>query len=379
MKRLLFIANLDHPETLQQQRTLAQAHGQRLPIFPTSSAQHFWEKVMLKRGYTLEAFWRTLPANKHNDIQGASNFKFDDKITPQKIVRALSNRIPYRYHPEIRARNANLIEFARRFQPDVLWVTGDNRTIYAETLAQLKQEHNATLIYAVGTSPIVFSLPIEREAAQVYDWVLTNDFYHGIQWQELGAKRMLCLPIVGIDPEFHTPRTLTSAQQQQYRCEVSFVGTLLPYALYSERIEALEAVREFDLGVWSVHAVPASLQAHYRGKALGDEAMNVLCGAPITLNPHGDFMRYGGNMRLFEAAAMGAFQLVDHRVGIPTWFTPNEHLVMYENPQDLREKVRYYLAHPQERQRMVEAAQHHVLNQHTYEHRMQRLEQEGIL
>ena len=45
--------------------------------------------------------------------------------------------------------------------------------------------------------------------------------------------------------------------------------------------------------------------------------LEVLSSAKISLNVHGNFMRYGGNMRLFEAAAVGTFQIVDNRAGHP--------------------------------------------------------------
>src|SRR5690606_31131455 len=124
---------------------------------------------------------------------------------------------------------------------------------------------------------------------------------HGIQWQELGAKEMICLPVVAIDPAFHTPREV----QAKFAVDVGFVGTLLPHNLYSERVEALEALSEFDLGIWSVHDVPDSLKPYARGSALGGEMLDVLSSAKISINAHGNFMRYGGNMRLFETASIG--------------------------------------------------------------------------
>jgi spore maturation protein CgeB len=373
--RILFIASLHHPETLITERAHAQQSNSVMPLFPTSAAQHFWEKVFRGQGYAQDVFWRNLPSRAQNDIRHAKSETFQRGLTLGKIVRGVQNRLPYQANPDLRARNAYLLEFARRFQPTVIWLTGDNRVVFAETLAQLKHEHGCKIITAVGTSPIVFSQALERETARVVDWVLCNDFYHGVQWQELGAKHMHCLPICAIDPDFHQPKKDLPIAD----FEVSFVGTLLPYNLYSERITALEALRDFRLGIWSVHDVPVSLAQFYRGKALGAEMMAILAQSPITLNTHGDFMRYGGNMRLFEAAAMGAFQLVDNRVGVHEWFRVGEHLVMYDDMADLREKVAYYLAHPQERQMIADAARQHVLAHHTYQKRFVQLLKLGIL
>ncbi len=219
----------------------------------------------------------------------------------------------------------------------------------------------------------MFSNPIERAAARLYDLVIVNDFYHGIQWLELGAGRAEALPLSAIDPDFHHPYDLSEDERKAYACEVGFVGTLVPNHLYGERIAALEALRDFDLGIWSVHEVPPSLRKYYRGPALGEQMLRITCGSTIALNPHGDFMRYGGNMRLFEACGAGAFQIADDRPGIKDWFTVGEHLVTYRDPDHLRELVRYYLDHPVERQQIAAAGQAHVCANHTYDQRMARL------
>ena len=134
-----------------------------------------------------------------------------------------------------------------------------------------------------------------------------------------------------------------------------------------------DSLRDFDLGLWSVHEVPPSLRPFYRGPALGEQMLRITRAAKITVNPHGDFMRWGGNMRLFEACGVGAFQIADDRPGIREWFTVGEHLITYRDPAHLRELVAYYLAHDDERARIAEAGRAHVHAHHTYDQRMARL------
>ncbi|MBL8165212.1 MAG: glycosyltransferase, partial [Anaerolineae bacterium] len=258
--------------------------------------------------------------------------------------------------------------------PDWLWMVGDNTVIYPATLETIKREMGSKIVYSTGTSPIVFSRPVERAAARLYDLVLVNDYYHGVQWLELGARAMECLPVVACDPAFHHPYTLTAEQRAAFTCDIAFVGTLIPDALYGRRIRALEALRDFDLGIWSVHDVPASLRGNVRGQALGEDMLEVLSAAKMTINVHGDFMRYGGNMRLFEAAAVGVLQISDDLPGTRQWFQPGETIVTFSDLDDLRAKVAYYLAHDAERERIVAQAQAHVYANHTYEQRAAHLE-----
>ncbi len=363
--KILFVAALHHPDQLQAaiQRT---PPGAPPPLFPPSVLQHFWERALRRRGFELAIFYRNL--NASGQVRA---HRHQEGITPGKVIAAVSSRIPPEANPELRRRNRKLIEQALDFRPDVLWLVGDNTVIYPDTLSHIKQATNCKLIYASGTSPIVFSRPIERRAAPLYDLVLVNDYYHGIQWLELGAQRMVCLPLTAADPDFHRPYDLTDDERAKLASEISFVGTLIPAHLYSQRVLALKALTGFDLGIWSVHEVPAELKAHLRGAALGESMLRVLSASPMTVNTHGNFMRYGGNMRLFEAAGVGTLQLVDDLPGIREWFSPGETIITYRDGDDLRDKAAYYLRHDHERETIVQRAREHVCAHHTYEQRVQ--------
>ena len=371
-RRVLFVASLHHPEELLADISRTPA-GSPPPLLPLSMIQHAWERAMRQAGYTPEVFWRNLPGYGARDISGLRSNVHRSRLMPRKIVAGVMRRFPPQLHPDLRRRNQLLLAQAARFQPDIIWLSGDNREIMPRTLARLKDEHNCRIVYVSGVSPIVFSAKNERDAARLYDLVLVNDYYHGMQWRELGAGRVECLPYVGVDPELHYPQPITDVPNE-YLCDVGFVGTLVPGNLYGERVAALESLREFDLGIWSVHEVPAALQPFYRGAALGERMLQVLSSVKISINVHGDFMRYGGNMRLFESAGLGVFQLVDDRPGVHEWFEDGEHLVTFSDIKDLQEKVRYYLTHDEERERIAAAGRAHVLARHRVDQRLREVE-----
>jgi len=368
--RILYIASLHYPERLQTAIANTPA-GEAPPLFPPNMAHSLIVKAMRKRGHTVAAFYRN-----HSAFSGMEKTqRHTQGITPAKVITALSNRMPPRLNADYRLRNRHLIEQSREFKPDVLWMAGDNRVIYPETLAAIKRETGCKIVYACGTSPIVFSHPIERAAARLYDMVMASDYYHGIQWLELGAPRMECLPLSACDPDFHRPYALTEAERAAFTCDIAFVGTLVPDNLYSRRVEALEALRDFDLGIWSVHEVPASLRAHVRGKALDEDMLKILSAAKLTINTHGDFVFYGGNIRLFESAGVGIAQMSEDLPGVREWFTDGENIIIYKDTEDLRAKVAYYLSHDAERQALAQRAREHVYAHHTYDQRVETVEQ----
>lgn len=363
--RILFVASMHHPQELAAAQ--AASPGERV-LFPPSMSQHFYERAFKKRGHVLDVFYRNVPS-----MGSARTLKYGNTLSLSQIWMAASHRLP-RANPDYRLRNRRLIEQARTFKPDVLWMTGDNTVIYPETLAAIKAETGCLLVYAVGTSPVVFSHAIDRAAARLYDMVLAVDYYHGIQWLEMGAKRMECLPLSACDPDFHHPYPITEEERAKYACDLAFVGTLVPDSLYSRRVQALEALREFDLGIWSVHSVPDSLKPFVRGKALGEEMLKILSASKICFNIHGDFVFYGGNLRLFESAGSGVFQVVDDLPGIHKWFDVGSNMVTYTDIDDLRTRVRYYLDHDAEREAVARASQAHVYAHHTYLQRVAAIE-----
>jgi spore maturation protein CgeB len=115
-----------------------------------------------------------------------------------------------------------------------------------------------------------------------------------------------------------------------------------------------------------------------RGKALGEDMLKILSAAKLCFNTHGDFVFYGGNMRLFEVAGAGICQISDDLPGTRLWFPDVDGkptIITYSDEDDLRAKVGYYLAHEDEREAVARNAQAHVYTHHTYDIRAERIEQ----
>lgn len=360
--RILFVASLHHPPPDARP---GPTDGVGEHLFPPSQAHAWWVKALRAAGHTCDIFWRSasaLPWRRQRPL------RMTEHVTVGRAIAAVAARLP-RFNPDLRMRNRRLIRHCRDHRPEVVVLVGGNTVILPETLRMVRAT-GATVVYTCGTSPVVFAHALEREAAPLYDLVVANDLFHAAQWQELGARRVEVLPMSAVDPEVHRPYDLSVDERARFACDVGFIGTFVPQRLYSERVAALESLRDLDLAIWSVHELPPSLRPHGRGPLLGEAMLRAMCAARIVVNPHGDFMRWGGNMRLFEACGVGAFQIADDRPGIRSWFEPGRHLVTYSEPAQLRELVTFYLAHDNEREAIARAGCAHVHAHHTYDHRM---------
>ncbi|AMV24175.1 putative S-adenosylmethionine-dependent methyltransferase [Gemmata sp. SH-PL17] len=115
------------------------------------------------------------------------------------------------------------------------------------------------------------------------------------------------------------------------------------------------------------------LPNHFTGTAYFDEMARVYSGTRVAFNRS---VRDDLNMRVFEALACGPLLVTNALppdAGQDELFRDGEHLVTYSGPEDLLDKVRFYLARPEARERVARAGRAEVAARHTYRHRMERV------
>lgn len=91
----------------------------------------------------------------------------------------------------------------------------------------------------------------------------------------------------------------------------------------------------------------------------------------INFNCTSKQMKGAVNQRIFDVPATGSFILTDWREQMDELFEPHTEIACYHEPEEVPELVRYYLTHPQERQRIATAARKRILGEHTWQHRLQ--------
>ena len=81
------------------------------------------------------------------------------------------------------------------------------------------------------------------------------------------------------------------------------------------------------------------------------------------------------NMRCFEAPCAGAM-LLTNRIkndGLYEIFEEDKHAVFYDNNEEMIEKIKYYLEHDEERERIAQAGHERVVNHFTYYHSLKNI------
>ncbi len=153
------------------------------------------------------------------------------------------------------------------------------------------------------------------------------------------------------DPEIHVPGS------REVEFDVGFIGSLVE----PRRVKMIEA-----------------LMGHFRvyvDRVFLEEMASCFSRAEITWNSAANSDL---NMRVFEALAAGCFLLTENlpeQAGLQDLFEDGTHLALYEE-SSLIERVRHYLARPEERRRIAERGRAWVLAHHTYDHRVEQMLQD---
>ncbi len=77
-----------------------------------------------------------------------------------------------------------------------------------------------------------------------------------------------------------------------------------------------------------------------------------------------------GSYRLFELPGNGVMQISDGGEHLAAFFTPGEEIVGYRGADDLIDKIRYYLEHDEERNRIALAGYQRVMRDHRMKKRL---------
>lgn len=270
--------------------------------------------------------------------------------------------------------NRALLQAARRFRPQLVLVA-KGAYINARTLVTIKEETGAFLVnYAtddpfnprVSTRDLVRAIPFYNLYACTKRAIMED------------VRRAGCQNVAFIrfayEPTLHFPeKPATPEEIERFSSDVVFIGNAdedrIPYFEALAKIPGLK-LRLYG-GYWDRHPL---LRRYHRGFALGRDYRLALGGSKIAVCLVRRANRDGHCMRTFEVPACGAFMLAERTEEHLELFEEGKEAAYFESPEELVDKVRYYLHHDEERQRIAEAGYQRVIaGKHTYQDRLEEI------
>jgi spore maturation protein CgeB len=159
----------------------------------------------------------------------------------------------------------------------------------------------------------------------------------------------------------------------EYRCDITTAGNQ-----HSWRVAFFKHLAGYDVKLWGQPAplwLPTdAIRVMYQGRGvLNEDKARAFLGAKIVLNNlhYGEI--WGLNVRAFEAAGIGAFQMVDWRPGLCQLFEDGKELVSFRGMGNLKNKIDYWLDRPDDRSEIAAAGKRRAHAEHTYKLRLELL------
>lgn len=261
-----------------------------------------------------------------------------------------------------------LLKEVEEYKPDILFIHLVDNSHTHFIINRIRQTGTRVITW-LGVHPSQVS-PGIRKLLQSSDHVLIYDqAYLEYYNQHIRADNIHILPL-GCDVAYHDSTHPSELFVKQHGVDVCFIGLFDKH-----REKYLNELTDFDLGIWSwnIDDYKTPLKKFHKGHAYGKELIKVLKSSKIVLNIHRDFEVGGGNFRLFEIPGSRAFQLVDNKQDIGTYFEIGKEIVTFDDARDLKEKVEYYLQNPKEREQIAEAGYRRVKKDHSLIDRMNKI------
>lgn len=301
---------------------------------------------------------------------------FDYRVSPAlgigKLPLLRSNWVYPYIQRVLRIKNKQLIQRALDFKPDLLFVM-KGESVLPQTVRRIKEKTGAFALNYFQDDPQLFK-SVSSRIAPAYDAIITSSI-DAVDWySKMGIKAHW----IGFacDPDLHRKIELTEDETKRFGSDICFVGTYYP-----NRAKLLKSLAGYDLKIWGKHwyrpLVGSRLYRKFMGGCVyNEDLIKAFCGAKIVLNIHLPAMKYGGmksNHRSYETAACAAFCLSDRAVGMEDVFSEGEEIALYDDGADLADKVKYYLDHPKERDKIAQNAQKRAYGHYTYRHRLEEI------
>ena len=201
--------------------------------------------------------------------------------------------------------------------------------------------------------PTGFAGMVDIASAFTLCWTTTKEAV--ANYEHVGA-RVIYLP-PGANPDVFHPYDLPRD------IDVCFVGQK-----YGQRPQIMAYLRERGINVQTFGRAWAS------GEVPMEEMVKLFSRSKITLGigTVGD----SANVvcikgRDFEVPMSGGFYLTQYNPDLEEFYETGKEIVCYESPDDLLEKIRHYLAHPQEAEEIRQAGLRRARQEHTWMGRFQ--------
>jgi len=264
-------------------------------------------------------------------------------------------------HADFAALNRALLETVRREQPDVLFCVLMLYEIWTETLDLIRSAFPIKVLNW-GTDDSWKFDQFTRFIAPHVDLHATT-YASAIE----SARRNGLTNLYRTQWAADSSGLIAPLPARQCRYQVSFVGSA-----YGNRRQWIELLRARGIAV-------QCFGHGWQGGVLNEAQLaDVIRGSVISLNFADSPVQVSANprrysrqlkARTFEVPGCGGFLVTENAEGIDEYYLPDREIVVFDDADDLVDRINYFLGNPAERDRIANAGFRRTAADHVYEKR----------
>jgi spore maturation protein CgeB len=271
--------------------------------------------------------------------------------------------------------NRQLLAVDPGFAPHVLWIE-KGLTVEAATLRALRERWPRTVVLNYSGDDMFNPRNQSRQwhaGLPLYDVYVTTKRHNVPELTEAGARDVFHVD-KAFDPLAHRPMRVTPETRARLGGDVGFIGW--PEAERSASMLHL-ALRGVPVRIWGPWGRPRPSHPNLRfeGRPLwNDDYASALSAFRINLCFLRKANRDRHTTRSVEIPACGGFMVAERTEEHLALFEEDGEAVYFSSDDELLDKVRWYLAHEDERARIAEAGRRRCWSSgYTYERRLEQV------
>ncbi len=173
-------------------------------------------------------------------------------------------------------------------------------------------------------------------------------------------------------PDMHDPLYEENEEAQKYMIAHCFIGYELAQ---TERYRLLKELSEqFDVDLYTFSGAEVLPKIHSHGTVDSLNEMPIVFNeSRINLNITMRPIATGLSLRLYDVCGCGGFLLTNWQDELPELYEPGVEVETFSSKDEMIDKVRYYLAHDDERAAIAKRGYERTKAEHTYEMRIREM------
>lgn len=246
----------------------------------------------------------------------------------------------------------HILELVKTLEPDQVWLVHSSLVLPCDK-ASIKQP-----VVGFGFSDPHYFSPTRLKS---YDIYITAHYGTYLKYRD-------SMPVL-FSPDCYDPHSYKGLELEK-TLDISCIGRAVhpQFGNTRERIETVGRLRtETNLDIhtfgngWSPNA-------KNHGYIVGDELVNIINSSRIGLDIQGG--RYSISERVLHYSGCGIPIITRENPEVDKMFVTGKEILTYNNYEELKEKLVYYLSIPDKLRQIGKAAQKRCIKEHTVTHRV---------